>query len=295
MACYTPLKAYRAPGGGVVFNAKDGYSDRHLELACGQCIGCRIDRSQAWALRCVHEAQLHEKNSFLTLTYDSTNVPLDGSLRVEHWQKFAKRLRKRLGGFRFFHCGEYGDSNFRPHYHACLFGLDFSEDRRLLKKSGKNELFTSPTLDAAWGMGHAVIGHLTRESAAYVARYVIKKKTGPQAAEQYRRIDTETGEEYFVKPEYVTMSRRPGIGSEWFKKFASDVYPSDEVVHDGKKFRPPKFYDRELEKERPETLEAMKSKRRRAAAKHKTNNTPERLEVRETVTRSKLDQLKRNL
>ena len=165
VACFTPLNAYRAEGGRISFNSRAGWSDRPLKLKCGQCRGCRATRAREWALRCVNEASLHPRNSFITLTYSPEHVPWDGSLDVRHWQLFAKRLRKELGPFRFLHCGEYG-SGFRPHYHACVFGLDFAGDRRMYKRDGKSELFVSPQLESIWGKGFCTVGHLTYESAA---------------------------------------------------------------------------------------------------------------------------------
>lgn len=292
MACFTPLKAYRAPGGGVVFDSKVGYGDRPLELPCGQCIGCRAERARQWAIRCVHESQLHAANSFITLTYDNEHLPDDGGLDVSHWQKFAKRLRQAIGPFRFFHCGEYGDASRRPHYHACMFGVDFSSDRILLREDGFNSLYVSPLLTRTWGLGHCSVGALTYESAAYVARYVMKKATGPKADFEYLRVDSDTGECWAVKPPYITMSRRPGIASAWFDKFADDVYPEDVVVYDGRRFRPPRFYDSRL----PESeLEGLKVKRRRKAALREEDLTPDRLKVRELCATAAADRFRRSL
>lgn len=292
MPCFRPLHAYRAPGGGVAFDSKKGYADRPLELPCGQCIGCRVERSRQWALRCVHEAQMHGANCFVTLTYSDENLPGDGGLHVEDWQKFAKRLRKSVGAFRFFHCGEYGDANRRPHYHACLFGLDFSDDRVLLRRSGEHSLFVSPLLTRTWGLGHCSVGDLTYESAAYVARYVCKKLTGPEGEVEYSRVDESTGEVTRVCAPYVTMSRRPGVGSTWFEKFSAEVYPSDEVVHKGRRFRPPRFYDGKLSEEE---LDQVKGKRAARVALRKEDLTPDRLRVREVVADARLSRLRRSL
>ncbi len=256
--------------------------DRPLELACGQCQGCRLERSRQWAIRCVHEAQMHKQNCFITLTYDPDHVPKDGSLHLEDWQRFAKRLRRKAGPFRFFHCGEYGEVNLRPHYHACIFGLDFVADRGLWKDDGRNPLFRSPLLDSTWGLGFATVGALTFKSAAYVARYIMKKATGPLAVEKY-------GDR---RPEYVTMSRRPGIGSKWFEKFRGDVYPSDEVIHEGKRFRPPRFYDGLLG---ADELYEYKVKRRRALSNRVKELTPDRLRVREKCSEARVKAFERNL
>ncbi len=236
-----------------------------LELPCGQCMSCRLAKARDWAIRCVHEAQMHDRSSFLTLTYAPEFLPVDVGLDVSHWQLFAKRMRKRLGPFRFFHCGEYGDENQRPHYHACVFGQDFSEDRYALSAQAGSPLFRSPTWEALWTFGFSTIGAVSFDSAAYVARYCMKKVTGPPADEHYQRVDAETGEVWNVKPEYVTMSRRPGLGASWFAKYFRDVYPEDVVIVGGKKFRPPKYYDGMIERADPKLLEVLKARRRSIA------------------------------
>ena len=120
MPCYYPLQGWRSKEltkngkRAIVFDRKKGYVDQPLEVPCGQCIGCRLDRSRDWALRCIHEAQLHEDNSYITLTYDDDNLPANASLDKSDFQKFMKRLRKSLGDkkVRFFHCGEYGENQY---------------------------------------------------------------------------------------------------------------------------------------------------------------------------------------
>lgn len=290
LPCFFPLNAFRRVGGGVSFSPRD--SGLPLQLPCGQCQGCRFERSRQWALRCVHEAQLHRENSFVTLTYDGDHLPSDGGLHVSDWQRFAKRLRKVAGPFRFFHCGEYGEKNKRPHYHACIFGLSFGSDRIYVRGEGHNRLYTSGLLSRTWGMGHCSVGELTYESAAYVARYVMKKMTGPEGRVEYERVDPRTGEVFDVAPPYVTMSRRPGVGALWFDRFKSDVFPSDEVVHLGRRFRPPRFYDGKL----PEVeLEAVKAKRVARVAARKDELTPERLSVRAECAAARLSRSRRDL
>lgn len=260
-----------------------------LELPCGQCIGCRLERSRQWAIRCVHEAQLHEENCFITLTYRPEQLPPGGSLVLKHFQDFMKRLRFEHGnGIRFFHCGEYGDRGGRPHYHACLFNFDF-KDKVLFKDERGVRLYTSETLERLWRFGFATIGDVTFESAAYVARYVTKKITGEMAAEHY-------GER---KPEYVTMSRRPGIAAGWFQRFASDVFPLDHVVLRGREMRPPRFYDQLFERAHAMRYAKLKRVRRYNIRKHDLvlwhESSPSRLWVREEVQRLRFKQLKRGL
>lgn len=239
----------------------------------------------------LHEAQMHEKNSFITLTYDKEHLPENGSLEVTDWQRFAKRLRHAIGPFRFFHCGEYGGTTRRPHYHACLFGANFAEDRLLLQSSRQSNLYTSPLLQHTWGMGHVTIGDVTYQSAAYVARYCIQKRTGPQAEHYYTKVDPNTGECWSLKPEYVTMSRNPGIGAEWYARYHAEVYPSDTIAINGRLHRPPRYYDEKLPEE---ALATLKAKRADAAALYQENLTPERLKVREAVATERTKQLQRD-
>ncbi|AXH75962.1 MAG: replication initiator protein [Microviridae sp.] len=272
MACFSPLSGYRArtPNANgrrpIVFNIRDGAADEPIDLACGRCIGCRLERSRQWAIRCVHEASLHENNCFITLTYNPASLPSTNSLVLKHFQDFMKRLRKKFGSnVRFFHCGEYGEvcehcrkSKYycecnkykpyigRPHYHACLFNIKFPDQEKWKKLKG-NQLYTSEILTKLWGKGFCSIGELNFETAAYVARYITKKISGPNAEQHYTIYNHLTGEINKIKPEYITMSRRPGIASGWLTKFKSDIYPSDFVVHAGKKMPLPKFYNRILE------------------------------------------------
>ena len=245
MPCYKPLVGWRSREltekgkRKIVFNPSKGFLDLRETIPCGQCIGCRLERSRQWAIRCVHEASLHKDNCFITLTYNNENLPKDGSLILKDFQDFMKRLRHKFGsGIRFFHCGEYGEKFKRPHYHACLFGLSLP-DRRLHSQSNGHKLYVSEILNELWQhKGYAIIGELTFESAAYVARYITKKITGEPAKEHYEGICEVTGEITKRKPEYTTMSRRPGIASDWFKKYKSDVYPGDFVVLRNKKLKP---------------------------------------------------------
>lgn len=302
MPCYSPLKAYRAkhvnPSGkrGIVFNVSDGYRDRPVEVPCGQCIGCRLEKSRQWAMRCVHEASLYEDNCFITLTYSPEHLPTDGGLVKAHFQKFMKRLRRNHAGrkIRYFHCGEYGEENLRPHYHACLFNFDF-KDKVIFKTQDSGNIYTSDSLNTYWGMGFTTVGDVTFDSAAYVARYVMKKVTGDKKEQAYQRTDPGTGEIHNVIPEYTTMSRRPGIAREWYEKYREDCYPSDTVILNGKKMQPPKYYDNILEKQDEEELRKTKIGRRKRAIKRKDENTTERLLVREKVKKAQITQLKRQI
>lgn len=293
MTCVKPMNAYWAEGGGITFKPKEGVNPHPFPLPCSQCIGCRLERSRQWATRCIHEATLHDRSCFVTLTYDQEHLPLDGGLDLEHWPKFAKRLRKRFGPFRYFQAGEYGDQTGRPHHHALIFGLDFRHDLVELR-GGDPDLYRSPSLEKVWGMGACIIGNLTFESAAYVARYIIKKATGYTAEFQYLRWN-EHGDTWWVQPEFATMSRNPGIGKGWYTKWKDDIYPDDTCVVRGKECRPPRYYDALLEKEDPEQLAELKERRRNRAAERAADLHPDRLKAKEVILKSKARHTKRTL
>ena len=201
---------------------------------------------------------MHDESSFITLTYDDEHLPSDLSLSVVHCQQFLKRLRFHLAPkrIRFFLCGEYGAKLGRPHYHAIVFGW-FPEDKVLIKGAGDMSLWSSSMLSSAWGHGFASVGQVSFDSASYVANYATKKVNGPKAKEHYGGR----------RPEFLVMSRKPGIGRAWFDKFSSDVYPSDEVIVRGVSCRPPRFYDQILEAKDPVMLSNLKLKREVAADK----------------------------
>lgn len=230
---------------------------------------------------------MHERNSFVTLTYAPEHLPPDWSLEPKEVQRWLKRLRERVGPFRYYGCGEYGDMNGRPHYHFLLFGVDFSDDRLPLSDGKTGRLYTSKTLDASWKYGLTAIGEFTFESAAYVARYCLKKVSAPSMP-SYSRIDSETGEYYEVEREFVRMSLRPGIGAKWFDLYKDDCFPSDEVVHKGRKFRVPRYYEGRID---PVFLEGVKLARLEKAVAE----TRERLEVSGRVAERRLTLYRRDL
>jgi len=186
---------------------------------------------------------MHDDNCFVTLTYDDENLPYGQTLVRADFQKFMKRLIKNTGQkIRLFYCGEYGENTLRPHYHACLFGYRPS-DPELFSTTGDYKLYTSPFLQKTWGLGHASFGELTFETAAYTARYCVKKITGKNAETHYETIDPETGEITSRIPEFSGQSRRPGIGATWLQRYGADTYQKNEVILNGKAMKPPRFYD----------------------------------------------------
>lgn len=203
---------------------------------------------------------MHEASAFITPTFSDEHLPSDYSVSVRELQLWHKKLRNAYGEFRFLSCGEYGEQGLRPHYHELLFGLDFP-DKVLWSVSKRGErLYRSEALERLWGKGRCLIGSVTLQSAGYCARYSMKKVTGSTAPEHYRRVHPLTGEVCQVRPEFIVMSRRPGLGASWFERFKGDAFPSDFLVVDGRKVPVPGYYLRKLE----DAEKASISARRRA-------------------------------
>lgn len=270
MPCYRPLDAWQLEDGSVVFSEK-GAVRRPLRLPCGRCVGCRDMRVRGWAIRCMHEASMHEASSFVTLTYDGAIGP---SINYLDFQKFMKRLRRRVGPARFFMSGEYGEMGLRPHFHALLFGVGFSD----LSPCGKG-LFRSAMLESLWRFGFSSVGDVTLESAAYVAGYAYKKISGEMAHSHYSRVDVRTGEIVECVPEFGRMSLKPGIGYSWFQKYWRDVFGArDGVVLPGGRVVPaPRYYSRLLESLDGERFEELEVVRYRQSAKYSGDDSDERL------------------
>lgn len=301
MPCYRPVKAFygnKLSSGKreIVFSSGQAQSCLDLALPCGCCVGCRLERARQWAMRCMDEASLYVDNSFITLTFDDAHLPFNRSVDVGVFQRFMKRLRKAVGSdhmVRYFHVGEYGPLHGRPHYHALLFNLGFP-DRVYLKTTDAGEkIYTSKFLQSVWSdkgvpLGYCSVGDVTFGSAAYVARYHLKKVGSVVSDNHY--LDKCTGE--MLAPEYVTMSRGScvrgtgGIARGWFEKFSSDVYPADIRVIKGVDTKPCKFYDSLYERQDIGAFNNVKFRRCRSV--NRSDNTESRLLVKEEVKKAQL-------
>lgn len=268
---------------GSIFRAKDSFiSDNahkvifeSIDIPCGQCLECRLEYSRQWANRCVLEASEHDKNCFITLTYDDLHIPINNSVNSitgeitkvktlvkRDLQLFMKRLRKELDCYgikiRYFACGEYGSKTQRPHYHIIIFGWKPNEnDLHFLKQSplGDN-YFYSDMLEKLWPYGNNLVAECTWETCAYVARYVTKKVN----------IDNSFYKDNNIEKEFITMSRRPGIGLNWYithsvsyatflNQYLNTEYGSRKISHN-------RYFDSYLEKEDPVAFEKMKEVRK---------------------------------
>lgn len=273
-------------------------------------------------MRMVHETRMHRDNAFITLTYANDALPPGGSLVPRDLKLFFKKLRQivhraKQPGIRFYACGEYGDLNLRPHYHAVIFGNRFPDRKRHSKSDTGEDVFTSDLLSRAWSLGHATTQDVSPASCAYVARYVMKKYVGKNSDDHYSvNLD---GVPFVRHPEFARMSNRPGIGASYCAKYGSEALEHDNIIIDGREMPPPRYYHRLVSRRsdglhkqvrdprRPdgklfaaewsgdELVKSIKQKRKVAARKQKHDNTPERLAVREQVTTLKSKSQKRTL
>lgn len=271
-----------------MFGRPTGLSDAYLELPCGHCIGCYMDRALHWKTRIVHEAMSWPvSNLFVTLQYRDDALPSSFGLEYEDFQNFMKRLRLEVEGvtglpdgrrpIRFFVVGEYGGKTYRPHWHAVLFNTAFQDCRWWTRKGLR--VGHSLQLEKLWSHGHVELGPLNAASAAYCAGYVHKKAL-------HRCVDAvnlETGEIFERRAEFQNMSRRPGLGSYWYARFGADLFPLDGAVVAGKRHKVPRYYWNKYQEEASASdVEAIRQARvARAALLPEEESSLERRAVRE--------------
>lgn len=298
MTCLFPVTAYRSrelTRNGkrkLVSKKQDAHSPAPIRRPCGNCIPCRIDEARQWATRCTHEHMMHTMHatgSFLTITYDDDHLPRGNSLDRDALVLFMKRLRKKFEkndkrSVRFFACGEYGDSTLRPHYHVLLLSHDIPQRRLYKRTPAGHDLYRSEWLNDVWKNGNIDIGTVNTQTIRYATQYVLKKVTGEPAAEYYG------GRE----PEFITMSRNPGLGHAFYMKYAHQLYAHDYCIIDGKKTPLPEYYDRMYLRLDPMTLADLKKARRRKSMLNRADNTHSRRRTREVVILKRQANFKRN-
>ena len=256
--------------------AKDGrILDEYIKrkevmlIPCGQCAECRAQYARNWANRLLLELQYHDSAYFVTLTYDDANVPRSTSkVGVPHLtldkrdcQLFFKRLRKAFPDdhIRYFLAGEYGDQTHRPHYHAIVFGLHLDD----LVLVGRNEFnqpyFDSASLTNVWQKGYITVATVSWESCCYVARYCMKKLKGDMRF-FYEDVN--------IVPPFVLMSRKPGLGYQWFLDHPdfTDHSKINVATPNGRRtFRPPRYFEKKLEEIDPDLAQQRASEREKYA------------------------------
>ena len=259
------------------------YLKDFVEVPCGQCIECRLNRSRKWADRCMMELQYHTQSWFITLTYDNEHIPKNpmydpdtGEVYAENatlvkkdFQDFMKRLRRAYeyagheNKLRFFAAGEYGSETMRPHFHAILFGLELdSDDLTLYKRNLQGDnLYNSKLISSCWKKGFSVVGEVTWQSCAYVARYIMKKHLGK---------DSEFYDIYNIEPEFTLMSRKPGIARQYYEDHKDELFDYDFVTiptnQGSRRIYPPPYFEKLFEHDFPDQDVVERKERRKQAA-----------------------------
>ena len=336
MACYHPLHAfktgvtskgkdkYKITSGDIEriewFEGRkvaiDHWNENYIEIPCGKCIGCRLDYSRQWANRCMLEAKQYEHNAFITLTYEDASLTYNNgadrktgevtkvpTLVPEELTKFMKDLRRYYKyhygeeGIRFYACGEYGSKSDRPHFHIIVFNLNIRDKEYLFTNNSHDKIYTSEIIRKIWGKGHVTIGDVTWNSAAYTARYVMKKIKGKDAKNYYELLG--------IVPEFTRMSRREGIARNYYENNKSKIYELDEIIIANKKglaqkIKPCKYYDNLYDIENHEFMKKLKEKRKTEAEYAmaiqlgKTDLTKEQyMEMKERKKIAQIEKLKR--
>lgn len=289
MACFHPLRAYRTRSGTVGLGKE--LPDSHaLQLPCGGCLGCRQDKAREWALRCHLELQEHRHAVFTTLTYRDDDLPEFRSLERTDLQLWLKRLRKRIVSeasrsnryLRFFACGEYGETNHRPHYHAILYGISERD---------------ADAIHETWGKGHTQTVPVTPATIAYTAGYTAKKI----GWKFQRRLitDPDTGEVLYAwEPPFIQMSRGGRTGAKGIASSARVFTNSwrSYAIYNGRRIPVPRYLHQAWKDQASideiEQLEMEKEERAR-----KRINTPESRAAAEkhAIKRQELAGLRRSL
>lgn len=269
------------------FDHKTGEVMDLVRIPCGKCIGCRLDYAREWSSRIVMESFGYPDNSlFVTLTYDDNHIPcrlsdgsgkdvrgvelghkygmIGGTLFKKDTQDWLKRLRRTVDynydhpmPIRFYLAGEYGTNTHRPHYHVCLFGLPHDLVAIGVNKLG-NPLYQSELINETWAMGHTVVGKLNTSTASYTARYTLKKAQG-----QDHKFNDDLG----IAREFNTMSRRPGIGVEYYNVHKDQIYEHDQIILPASSkdkpnvVRPPRYFDILYGAENPRRMAEVKEQR----------------------------------
>lgn len=274
--------------------------DRIQTIPCKKCWACQLNYSAEWATRIVNEQGNDRNCYFITLTYDDEHLPIaekietkegvyendgtwNGCLYRKDIDRFINTLRKHFErkpyfykGVKYFYAAEYGETTGRPHFHIILLHcpLDITQfydchvdtNFKAHWKSKQVENWWSDTVKDDEGneirikKGMIDIAELEWSCAAYVARYCTKK------------LSMDTDKSIYYKqgkmPEWVSMSK--GIGFDYLKERADEIYTNDEIIMKTVKgnvgsAKPPKAYDRKMEEWDPEFMEKLKLSRQHAA------------------------------
>lgn len=190
-------------------------------------------RVSQWTFRILQEHRHCGDSRFITLTYNTDNVPYteDGRQTIckRDIQLFIKRLRQcqarqinstSSGKIKYYAVGEYGGHTRRPHYHLILFNASVQ------------------AIEDAWTLGKIHYGTVTTESVGYTLKYMSKTS---RIGIHYK--DTRT-------PQFALMSQ--GLGASYLTPTMIKWHKQD-LLHrnfvtsqEGYKVSMPRYYKLKL-------------------------------------------------
>jgi len=253
-----------------------------VEIPCGKCQLCLVDRRYSNALRIMLEAESWPgKTYFITLTFDENHVG-SGELDHQEWSQFIKNFRRRFCQAQYTDirkradyygkirsvtfkeikqvmCGEYGDTFGRKHFHGIIFNHSFDDVEFTGHYSKKgNPIYTSKSLQEVWKKGFVQVEEVTFDLALYVGSYVTDKLDDPEAHHGHS------------KKQYGRFGR--GIGLSWISKYWRDVLVSGRVKLLDREFPVPRYFAKKIRDMRPEEYERYKQKKLLRLAKARKKN-----------------------
>lgn len=231
-------------------------NNEEITVACGKCPTCRRQKAQEWAIKLINESKYHLKCSFITLTFDNKilldknskaskygaranfNKSIDNSM--EYFQKFIKRLRKKLKkNISYFHIAEYGEKTKRPHHHAIIFGENFEFDRKEMEVSKTGHIqYYSETVESLWACGRTSVQDTNSNNIIYIAQYSLKKFK-----------NTEHNNKYKSK---MTFSNRCKMNVKFIRRYPELIRKGYLQDTDGKRYKIPKSYLKNLKEDKNE-------------------------------------------
>lgn len=237
----------------VTTTFRNRYTGETVTAPCNKCPECRARRASAWSFRLRQEEKVSTSSYFITVTYDTLEVPITEkgrlSLRKKDVQKFIKRIRKSHAdksndtskSIKYYAVGEYGGRTWRPHYHLILFNADIQKmvnrtDQLKLRES----LFDGQTevMCKQWKFGHITVGQVNPASVGYTLKYICKPKKVPE----YKGDDRQ--------PEFSLMSK--GLGVSYLTESMIKYHLADVEnrmfcsVEGGVKLSMPRYYKNKL-------------------------------------------------
>lgn len=220
---------------------KNTKEEETIQVRCGKCIECNIQRIKEWTNRLYLEQISHDESCFITLTFSNdliTNntdkevnplMAIDLKYSKRYFQLFLKRLRKYIYKtenkfIKYYHIGEYGSRNQRAHHHIIIFGWKPKDMRQMeVSKSGKEQFF-SQTINDIWKLGRISVQNTNINNIKYICKYTTEKINNTN------RYNTN-----FAKP-YQTFSNRGELGDLMLYKNAVNLIDNNGFTLDGQKF-----------------------------------------------------------